>query len=62
MSDGMQPQKAVQMKLPIHTTTDKDVVILASQEEYPEEEEDWEIIETKNHTTFVSFDVNHFSL
>ena len=62
MSDGKQPKKTVKMQMPVHTQTDTDVIILGCQKEYPEEDDDWEIIETDNQKKFVTFDVKHFSL
>ncbi|XP_071158407.1 uncharacterized protein [Mytilus edulis] len=61
MSDGKQPKKTVKMQMPVHTQTDTDVIILGCQKEYPEEDDDWEIIETDNQKKFVTFDVKHFS-
>ncbi|XP_052095522.1 uncharacterized protein LOC127730931 [Mytilus californianus] len=61
MSDGKQPKKTVKMQMPVHTQTDTDVIILGCHKEYPEEDDDWEIIETDNLKKFVAFDVKHFS-
>ncbi|XP_063419812.1 uncharacterized protein LOC134704962 [Mytilus trossulus] len=61
MSDGKQPKKTVKMQMPVHTQTDTDVIILGCHKEYPEDDDDWEIIETNNQKKFVAFDVKHFS-
>jgi hypothetical protein len=47
MSNHQQPKQPIVMKLPIHATVNNEteIVIFTSSKEYPEDVEDWEIID-----------------
>lgn len=63
MSDGKQPQKVIKMKMPIHTETNSDIIILTCRKEYPEEDEDWEIEDgSMIQGKMVEFRIDHFSM
>lgn len=63
MDNGQQPKKAIKLKIPVHTTTDKEFVLFSCHKEYPEGDEDWEISEISSQHTgkLISFDVTQFS-
>ncbi|CAC5418668.1 unnamed protein product [Mytilus coruscus] len=64
MSNHQQPKQPIDVKLPMHSTTneDNDIVILTSSKEYPEKIKDWEIIEAKKDKNRASFRISHFSI
>lgn len=64
MLNDSQPNQPVKLKIPIHSyiPNDDDVVILASENELPEES-DWEVRRIhKRDRNFVLFDASHFSM
>ncbi|XP_052105976.1 uncharacterized protein LOC127738681 isoform X2 [Mytilus californianus] len=64
-SDGVQPQKDIDMKLPIHTELESnDVIVIGSNDDHPDSIDDWEIIEPSDDADVgsVSFKTNHFSM
>ncbi|KAK3108572.1 hypothetical protein FSP39_011015 [Pinctada imbricata] len=67
MSDGQQPNKGIDMKLPIHSKDQNDVLdlcVLATSEEEPDDIDDWEIIEAKPDKSGKAavFKIEHFSI
>lgn len=68
MSNHQQPKQPIDMKLPMHSNVDEgaDIVILSSSKEYPEEAEDWEIVDAKKgrrrHLNVAAFQIRHFSM
>ena len=66
MSNHQQPKRPIDMKLPMHSELDEDneVVILSSSKEFPENMEDWEIIDGKkdNRRKCAAFQIRHFSM
>ncbi|XP_071162721.1 uncharacterized protein [Mytilus edulis] len=64
-SDGVQPHKDIDMKLPIHTELESnDVIVIGSNDEHPDSIDDWEIMELSDggDVGSVSFKTNHFSM
>lgn len=66
MSNHQQPKQPIDMKLPIHSTVngDTEIVIFASSKEYPENVEDWEIIDARQDSrkNCAAFEIRHFSI
>lgn len=66
MSNHQQPKQPIDMKLPIHSTVNEDteIVIFASSKEYPENVEDWEIIDARQDSrkNCAAFEIRHFSM
>ena len=66
MSNHQQPKQPIVMKLPIHATVNNEteIVIFTSSKEYPEDVEDWEIIDATQDSRkkCAAFDIRHFSI
>ena len=65
MSDGQQPQNDIDMKLPLHSSNSKEeMCVLATSEEDPEDEDDWEVLEarTDQQGKAAVFKISHFSM
>ncbi|XP_022307089.2 uncharacterized protein LOC111113267 isoform X1 [Crassostrea virginica] len=66
MSDGQQPKEEIVMKLPIHNKggVEEEMCVLATSEEDPDDEDDWEIIEAERDAKGKAavFRIKHFSI
>jgi hypothetical protein len=66
MSNHQQPKQPIVMKLPIHSKVndETEIVIFTSSKEYPEDVEDWEIIDATQDSRkkCAAFDIRHFSM
>lgn len=72
MSNKQQPKegKGITLSLPVHTTgdasADEEMCVITTSEEYPENEDDWEVIPAKKvkgkHGSALSFTATHFSM
>ncbi|XP_061185998.1 uncharacterized protein LOC133194068 [Saccostrea echinata] len=66
MSDGQQPKEEIVMKLPIHQKggEEEEMCVLATSEEYPDDADDWEIIEAQKDPKGKAavFRIKHFSI
>ena len=68
MSNKQQPKQPIDMKLPMHGSISDgtDIAILASSKEFPEDLEDWEVLDAKKgrrrNLNVANFQIRHFSM